>query len=130
MDDGKLVNFAAEFVGRFVEAVNRGDRVSIRAMSVLGIQSDGVVSRYCEILEAARPVRVLSISATRPVERNRYGPRWAPWVVHDQVRLDVVLDCATGRSAKEILVWLYRLETGLDGQLASILIIGFHSERA
>lgn len=122
MHDSELSDYATRLVVRFVEAVNLGDRETIRTLSVLGIEADSVVSRYCDILEQARPLKVLSISSCGPVARNRSGPRWARWVGHDQVRLFVRIDSARGVVESEILVWLYDLESGLAGEPASRLV--------
>ena len=122
LDDASLVQFAMQLVVRVVEAVNNGDHASIRSLSVLGVGSDRVVSRYCEILEAAMPLRVLSISVDGSVEKDRTGPRWAPWVRHDRVTLVVELESRNGIQEKKILVWLYHLDEGLAGQLASRVV--------
>lgn len=122
LDDATLVQFAVQLVVRVVEAVNNGDHASIRSLSVLGVGSDRVVSRYCEILEAAKPLHVRSISVDGPVERGRHGPRWAPWVFHDRVTLVLELESKNGVQKNEILVWLYHLDEGLAGQLASRIV--------
>lgn len=121
LSEGEKIGFAAGLINQFVDAVNRGDRDEIQAMSVLGIAPARVVSRYCDILEAARPVRVLSMSVVGPVER-RHGPRWAPWVVYDRVRIIAVIECSKGRTSSEVDVWLYDVAGPRSGQLASRLI--------
>lgn len=62
-----------QLVVRVVEAVNNSDHASIRSLSVVGLGSARIVFRDGQILEAARPLRVLSILVSASVER----PHWA-----------------------------------------------------
>jgi hypothetical protein len=119
--EGEKIGFAVGLINQFVDAVNRGDRDEIQAMSVLGIAPARVVSRYCDTLESVRPVRVLSMSVVGPVER-RHGPRWAPWVVYDRVRVIAVMECSKGQTSSNVDVWVYASDGGMSGQLASRLI--------
>lgn len=120
VDDHELSEFAINLVHQVVDAANHCDRDAVRSLSILGVGADRVVSRYMEFLAKATPLEVTS-STIVSIRRGCFGPRWAPWVRNDRVRVSVAMNSATGLRHRELVVWIYHTDNGLLGQLANRL---------
>lgn len=120
IDNDELFERAKRIVVEFIEATNRKDRERVAELSVLGACPVKVVDGYLQTLFLHAPLgrpefRLLDI------DRDRFGPKWARWVKHDVVSLEVRFDSALGQQLRTVDVWLYGVRGNLGGQLASRL---------